>query len=493
MTKKKHIVVIGAGFSGLSAAAYLARDGYRVTVLEKNAQPGGRAHTLEQDGFRFELGPSWYMMPDIFEEFFADFGTEQKDHYTLTRLDPNYRVFFAGNQQFDIADSLHNKTLFSQLEPGAGVELERFIAKSEKYHTFVREHFLTEDSSTIWQMLHPKSLLTFVQMPVFKNYHQVIKQHFHDPRLQQMLGFMCVFLGASPRSIPGIYTLLAHVDMNQGIWYPEGGFTNLAEVFARFAKSQGVTIKYNHAVTSIEVRDGTARAVRVGKKRIVCDAVIGAADYHFIETKLLKPASQTYPQRYWNKKDLSPSALLISVGLNTKLSNLAHHNLFFDTDWNEDFKQLYKKKEWPEEPQFYVSIPSKTDATVAPEGHEAMFVLVPLAAGLEHDELAQRELIKNVYARIGERAQLDIAKHTVSEDIRSIDYFKDTFNSYQGNAFGLSHTLFQGSFLRPKNRSKKVSNLFYTGQYTNPGTGVPLAVLSGKIVAKAFSRTPDHS
>ncbi len=488
MSSKKHAVVIGAGFSGLSTAAYLARDGYEVTVLEKNGQPGGRAFTLHQDGFRFELGPSWYMMPDIFEEFFADFNEKSENHYHIQKLDPSYRVFFSGNQHYDLSTPYKNAELFSQLEPGASVELERYLVKSEKLYTIARSKFLTQDYQSKLSLLAPQKLLDLIKLPWSTSYHSKVKQSFQDVRLQQILEFMTVFLGGSAKNIPALYGLLAHVDMNLGIWYPRGGFEELARSFEKFAKSQGAQINYKQEVTSIDIKDGVARGVRVGKKRIACDVVVGATDYAHVETNLLKENHRRYSNKYWSKRKLSPSALLISIGLNTKLQNLTHHNLFFDTKWDEHFKAI-DRGEWTKEPLFYACVPSKTDSTSAPKGCENVFVLVPVAPGIEQDDDAIEEIKQNVYLRIGERAQIDVAKHIISEDVRAQKYFTEQFNAYKANAFGLAHTLMQSAFLRPSVRSKQVKNLFYAGQFTNPGTGVPLCVLSGKVVARAIGRS----
>lgn len=484
---KKHIVVIGAGFSGLSSAAYLAKAGHKVTVYEKNAQPGGRATTVFKDGFRFELGPSWYMMPDVFEEYFADFGQKVEDHYQLERLDPSYRVFFAGGRKYDLSNLKENTMLFSQLEPGAGVELERFLAKSKKRYEAARKHFLPLDYLRPWALLSPSKLRAALLFPLFGSYHSEVKKQFFDPRLQQILEFMTVFLGGSAREIPALYSLLAHVDMNLGIWYPKGGFFAMAEAFARHAKQQGASIRYNKEIKAIKVRDGRATAVKVDGKYIACDAVVGAADYYHIETKLLHQKYQVHSKRFWQRRLVSPSALLVSVGLDTKLQNLQHHNLFFDGEWEAHFKAI-KQGQWLEEPLFYLCVPSKTDESAAPENHENLFILVPIPAGIDENAAKIEQIKQTVYARIGERAQIEISKHIVTEKVYAQQYFEHTFNAFKANAFGLAHSFTQSAFLRPSIKSKKVENLYFVGQFTNPGTGVPLCVLSGKVVANAVKR-----
>ena len=482
MPAKKHIVVIGAGFSGLSSAAYLARAGYKVTVLEKNAQPGGRAHTIRKDGFRFELGPSWYMMPDVFEEIGADFEMPAP---RVIRLDPSYRVYFSGGRQYDLSTAQKNLELFSQLEPGAGIELERFLAKSKQLYELARSNFLGDSYSKLSKLIQPSKMSALFRFPLFGSYHSKVEDHFQDPRLQQILEFMCVFLGAGAKNVPAMYTLLAHVDMNLGIWYPEGGFEGLVKYYEKLAKKQGAKIRYNQEVTSLEVRDERVSSVRVGKKRIACDAVVGATDYHHVETKLLKQPWQTYTEKYWNKKTLSPSAVLINLGLDTKAPGLTHHNLFFDANWNEHFKAI-KTAQITNEPLFYACVPSKTDPKCAPDGGENIFILIPTANVGPSDQQLQ-ELRQNVLIRLSERAQIDVAKHIVSEDLCPTSYFGEMFNAYENNAFGLAHTLRQSALLRPKIKSKKVKNLYYAGQFTNPGTGVPLCLLSGKVVSNLIA------
>jgi phytoene desaturase len=485
----KHVVVIGAGFAGLSTAAYLSKAGYDVTVLEKNRMAGGRAFRLKKDGFTFELGPSWYMMPDIFEEFFADFDKKPSDFYRLKRLDPHYRVFFNGGRQYDLSNARENANLFSQLEPGASVELEKFLHKSRLLYEKLRRDYLLQDYSSKIRFLLPRRLKSLRTMPIWRSYHSVIKQHFHDPRLRQILEYLCIFLGGIPKQMPGVFQAVIHADMNQGIWYPEGGFLAVAKGIEKIAKKQGAIYKYRNKATSLEVRDGVVTAVRVGKKRFLCDYVVAACDYQYIEQNLLKPQWRSYPQRYWQRRVYTPSAVIISLGLNTKLSNLEHHNLFFDTDWEKAVASIYKSSVLPEQPIFQVTVASKTSSKVAPKDKEALTIFVPIPNGVKPDKVALDSLKQNIYERIGERVQLDLSKHIISEHIHSSDYFSDTFNATRGSAAGLSVGLQQLAFLRPANRSKKVRNLFFAGQDTNPGIGVPLCILSGKMVSQLIVKS----
>jgi 1-hydroxy-2-isopentenylcarotenoid 3,4-desaturase len=485
----KHVVVIGAGFSGVSAAAYLSQAGFEVTVLEKNRMAGGRAFRLKKDGFTFELGPTWYMMPDVFEEFFADFDKKPSDFYQLNRLNPHYRVFFNGGRQYDLSSARENANLFSQLEPGASVELENFLHKSRLVYEKLRRGYLPQDYSSKIKFLLPRRLASLRTMPIVRSYHSVVKQHFHDPRLQQILEYLCIFLGGLPKRMPGVFQAMVHADMNQGIWYPEGGFLAVAKGIEKIAKKHGAVFKYRNQATSIEVIEGNVIAVRAGKKRFACDYVVAACDYQYVEQNLLKPQWQSYPTKYWQRRNYTPSAVIISLGINTKLSNLEHHNLFFDTDWDKAVASIYKSSVLPEQPIFQVTVASKTSSKVAPKDKEALTIFVPIPNGVKPDKVTLDSLKQHIYERIGDRAQLDLSKHIVSEHVYSSDYFSDTFNASLGSAAGLSHVLHQSAFLRPANRSKKVRNLFFAGQDTNPGIGVPLCILSGKMVSQLIVKS----
>lgn len=484
---KKKVVIIGAGFGGMSTAAYLARDGYDVTVLEKNDQPGGRAMVLKKHGYTFDLGPSWYMMPDVFDDFFADFGKTTNDYYELTKLTPSYRVYNTTTHHDIKASQDGGLALFDEVEPGSAERVEKLLDKTNKEYDMVRAHLLERDYTGIGDILSTKNIALLKNPELVRSYHNRIKKTVSDAELQKILEFMVVFMGGSPENIPAIYSLLAHVDFNLGIWYPMGGFGAVVKAFESLAKELGVTFRYNSPVTKIVTKGSKTIGVYIGEEFIAADIVVVNADYHYADNQLLDKKSRAYSRRYWSQKTVSPSALLINLGVNKKIPGLLHHTMFFDADWHGHFKQVFKTKTWVTRPLFYVCAPSKTDQTVAPNDAENLFILVPTANNLHVSESHKRELIDSIIARIEARVGTKFADDIVVKEIRDIDYFEDMFNAYKGNAFGLAHTLRQTAVLRPRMRSRKIKNLFYVGQYTNPGTGVPMVVLSGKVVSRLIS------
>jgi phytoene desaturase len=481
---KKRIAIIGAGFGGLSAAAYLSRDGYDVTVFEKNSQPGGRAIVYKSKGFTFDMGPSWYMMPDVFDDFFSDFNTTHKKYYELAKLVPSYRVF--NNTSYHDISSVDEGGLaiFNDLEPGSSHEIKKLLKKTSKEYEHIRDHLLEKDYLSPVDVVDSKALSMLANPELFRSYHARIKKTSKNEDIQKILEFMTVFMGGSPQNIPGVYSLLSHVDLGLGIWYPLGGFGKVAKAFESIAKQQGATFVYNAEVTQIHTSQHSASHVEVNGEKIQFDAVVANADYHHVETKLVPKNYQTYSERYWRKKTLSPSAMLVYLGVGKKVPGLLHHTMFFDSDWHGHFDQVFKKKEWSSRPLFYVSNPSKTDPSVAPKGTENIILLAPLANGLHPTNEQVNELVESLIARLESHTKIDISDAILVKKVVLMDFFADTFNSYKGNAFGLAHTLGQSAMFRPRMQSKKLRNLFYVGQYTNPGTGVPMVVLSGKIVAR---------
>lgn len=481
---QKKIIVIGAGFGGLSAAAYLARDGYDVTVLEKNDHAGGRAMIFKKKGFTFDLGPSWYMMPDVFDEFFADFGKKTSDYYELKKLNPSYRVYTTASKHDVRSEKDGGLQLFDDLEAGSADKVRKLLVKAGNEYTTVRKHLLERDYTSAKDLVNPKALQFLTKPELIRPYHNRIKKTVSNEDLQKILEFMVVFMGGSPQNIPAVYSLLAHVDLNLGIWYPMGGFGAVVRAFEDLCKELGVKFRYNAEVTHIEADTLGAKAVYLGKERIAADAVVVNADYHHAETKLLSTPARSYSERYWSKKTVSPSSLLIYLGVNKKVAGLLHHTMFFDADWHGHFKQVFKTHTWVTRPLFYVGTPSKSDPTVAPEGKENIVILIPISNGLKVDDAHRDELVSSVIARMEARLGTKFAEDIIVKEVKDMEYFEETFHAYKGNSFGLAHTLSQTAPFRPRLQSKKVKNLFYVGQYTNPGTGVPIVVLSGKVVSR---------
>lgn len=480
----KKIIVIGAGFGGLSAAAYLAKAGHDVTILEKNDQPGGRAMVLKKKGFTFDLGPSWYMMPDVFDDFFADFGHKTRDFYKSIKLNPSYRVYTAG-EHHDVRSVAHGGLkLFEELEPGSAPKIEGYLRKTRKEYEHVRSGLLERSYMDPLDVFNLDTLKMLAKPGLVRSYHNRVQKTVANEDLQKILEFMVVFMGGSPQNIPALYTLLSHVDFGLGIHYPLGGFGAVGRAFETVCAELGVTIRYGAEVTHIETSHGRTTGVWLGEEKLAADAVVANADYHHVETSLLPHNYQSYGESYWERKTLSPSALLVYLGVRKKVPGLRHHTLFFDTDWHGHFDEVFKHKQWSSRPLFYVGTPSITDASIAPEGCENIVMLAPMANGIVPTKAQRDELVSSLIARMEARTGTSFAEDIVVQEVRDASFFMDTFNAYRGNSFGLAHTLSQSAVFRPRMQSRKVSNLFYVGQYTNPGTGVPIVVLSGKVVAR---------
>lgn len=481
------IIIIGAGFGGLSAAAYLAKAGHDVTVFEKNAQPGGRAQTVYQDGFQFELGPSWYLMPDVFEEFFADFGFKPSDFYKLTRLVPSYRVYDTDGA---FTAHPHRAALldFEARETGAGRRLAKLLTQTKTEYELVRRDILPLSGLASKDYMNASMLRLLANPALLGNYHARIARTVKNETLQHVLEFMTVFLGGSPRTIPASYGLLAHVDFGLGIRYPKGGFTAVAKAVEAVAKAQGAHLVYNAPVAEILADNSKVAGVKVNGNTYPADAVVANADYHFIDT-ILSPEHQTFTETQWAEKTVSPSAVLATIGVKKRIS-LEHHSLFFDTDWEGNFADVFARGQVNDKPLFYAAAPSKTDPRVAPYGCENIFLLIPVSTKAAVEQAQAEQLVQNALERIELHTGEQFQQAIISKTVYPPEYFQDTFNAFQGNAFGLSHTLRQSGPWRPPIRSPKLPNLYFAGQYTNPGTGVPLVLLSGKVVARELQAGP---
>ena len=482
-------VIIGSGFAGMSAACFLAKAGWEITVLEKNSTPGGRCRQLKEAGFTFDMGPSWYWMPDVFDHFFNCFGKNVSDYYQLKRLDPSYRVYWPDGIMDIPADYAALQQLFESIEPGSCKALDKFMKEAAyKYEVGINK-LVHKPGQSIAEFADWDLVKGLFKLDVFTSMKKHISKYFKHPRLQQLLEFPVLFLGALPENTPALYSLMNYADIKLGTWYPQGGMYKIAEGMYKLAKELGVKLLFDHTVAEIKVADGVAKTVSAktsnGNIFFEADVVIGGADYHFVETNLLPEAYRTYTKSYWDKRVMAPSCLLYYVGLNKKLKNVLHHSLFFDTSFEVHGKEIYTKPCWPSEPLFYVSVTSATDDTVAPDGHENLFFLIPIAAGLSDDTEELREKYFNhILKRFEDRIGQTITDAIVYKKSYSISNFMEDYNSFKGNAYGLANTLMQTAVLKPSLRSKKVANLFYTGQLTVPGPGVPPSLISGEVVAK---------
>lgn len=480
----KKVVVIGAGFSGIAAASCLAQKGYDVTVLEKNDSAGGRCRKFDAEGFMFDMGPSWYWMPDVFEQYFGLFGKKTSDYYDLVRLDPSYAIFFGKNNVMEVPAKMKDlENLFEKYEKGSSVNLRKFLSEAAyKYEVGVNE-MVFKPSHSIFEFMDIRILKSLFRLQMFQSMASHVRKLFKNKQLIELLEFPVLFLGATPENTPAMYSLMNYADLALGTWYPKGGMYKIIEGMVSLAEELGVKFEYNQAVVKIDVKNKNAKTVSTRDTSYEADVVVGGADYHHIDQQVLAPEHRQYSEKYWDKRVMAPSSLLFYIGVNKELKNLLHHNLFFDRDFKRHAHEIYEDPKWPSDPLFYVCVPSKTDDTVAPKGCENLFVLIPLAPDLEDTE----ELREKYYDMVMERLE-NLTGQTVRESViykRSYAHrdFKSDYNAFKGNAYGLANTLLQTAFLKPKLKHKKIDNLFFTGQLTTPGPGVPPSLISGQVVA----------
>jgi phytoene desaturase len=482
------VTVVGGGFGGLATAAYAAKAGAHVEVVEKNDQVGGRASTLETDGFRFDMGPSWYLMPDVFATFFDHMGTRPEDHYELTELDPHYRIFFKDGDRVDVPPGREaTKAVFESYEDGAGEALDDYLETArESYEVGMRE-FVYEDRRRLRDFLSLDVARQAWGLPMFGSLADHLADHFEHPKLRQIMAYTLVFLGGDPAQTPALYNLMSHVDFNLGVWYPEGGMGQVVDAVRQVAVDHGATIHTGTEVDRIRSRpDGLQ--VRAGHEAWTGTRVVANADYAHVEQELLAPDHRQYDGNYWADRTWAPSAFLLYLGLEGSIDPLAHHSLVLPTDWRPHFEALFEDQRWPEDPAYYVCAPSQTDPSVAPPGANCLFVLVPIAAGLEDTPELRQRFRDAVLDDLAEHADLDLRERILTETVFAVDDFADRYNATRGTALGLAHTLRQTAAFRPPNTSEALEGLHFTGQYTTPGIGVPMCLVSGLLTAEAMAQ-----
>ncbi len=494
----KKVVVIGSGFAGLSAACFLRKTGFNVTVLEKQLTPGGRARQLHAEGFTFDMGPSWYWMPDVFERFFNCFGKKVSDYYNLDRLNPSYRVYWP-QDVMDISANYNTlKNLFENIETGSSIMLDKFINEAQyKYEVGINK-LVHKPGQSIAEFADIDLIKGILKLDVFTSIKKHIGKHFKNKQLQQLLEFPVLFLGALPEDTPALYSLMNYADIKSGTWYPKGGMYKIVEGMYKLAIELGVEFNFNFNVVKMDVEASFINKVYAEtinsnneNKTVVfeADVIIGGADYHFIESKLLPLKYRSYSDAYWNKRVMAPSCLIYYVGLNKKLTNVLHHTLFFDVSFDVHGKEIYTTPQWPTKPLFYVSVTSVSDDSVAPPGCENLFFLIPVAAGLQGDtEDLRDKYFEDIVNRYEKRIGQTIKEAIIYKKSYSVSNFIEDYNAFKGNAYGLANTLMQTAVLKPACRSKKIKNLFYTGQLTVPGPGVPPSLISGEVVAKEIGK-----
>ena len=483
---KKSVSIIGSGFSALAASCYLAKDGYNVTVYEKNDTLGGRARQHIEKGFTFDMGPSWYWMPDIFERFFADFNKKPSDYYHLTKLSPAYKVFFGQDEFITIADNLLEIcNTFEEIETGSGTKLDAFMKEAQDNYNIAIKDLVYRPGESVTELVTVETAKRVNQF--FSTISKDVRKKFKNEKLRQILEFPVLFLGAKPSKTPSFYSFMNFADFGLGTWQPTNGFFDVVTGMSNLAKELGVTFKTNSNIEKIIVEDNITKGILCNGKLEYADIVLSGADYHHTET-LLDEKFRQYSEKYWSKKTFAPSSLLFYVGFDKKIENVEHHNLFFDVDFNKHAEEIYDNPSWPTEPLFYANFTSKTNTKTAPEGCENGFFLIPIAPGVE-DTNELRELYFNkIISRFERITNQNVKKNIVFKQSFCVNDFVKDYNSYKGNAYGMANTLLQTAFLRPKLKSKKVENLYFTGQLTVPGPGVPPALISGKLVAELIKK-----
>lgn len=483
MTKPK-VAVIGSGFAGLTAASLLAKQGYEVSIFEKNDQLGGRARTWEKDGFTFDMGPSWYWMPEVFENYYKLFGKKSSDFYQLDRLNPSYRVYWGPGDFTDIpADIAQLKELFESMEEGAGEKLDKFLKQAEYKYSKGMNEYVFRPSHSVIEYMDLKLLIESFKIQMFTSVGSHIRQYFSHPKIIKILEFPVLFLGGTAQNTPALYSMMNYADLSLGTWYPKGGMNQIVKAMVSIAEEQGVRFHLNQEVKKIVIEDKRAKGIETVTGFFAADIIISSADYEHTDQSLTDKKYQNYNQQYWDKRTLSPSSLLFYIGLNKTVPGIKHHNLFFDEDFNAHADEIYKTPKWPSKPLFYVSCTSKSDSSVAPAHSENLFFLVPIAPGLEDSESIREQYFNLLMQRFADITGIDIRDSIVVKRSYAVEDFKKDYHSFKGNAYGLANTLLQTAFLKPKMRSKKVENLLFAGQLTVPGPGVPPAIISGQIAA----------
>ena len=489
MVQKKKALVIGSGFAGLASACCLAKDGLDVTVVEKNETLGGRARKFEAEGFVFDMGPSWYWMPEVFDQFFERFDKKVSDYYDLRRLDPSYRIYFQ-DEYVDIPASMDELyAFFEEHEPGSSKALKTFLDEAEYKYNVGMEEFVWKPGHSITEFIDLRVVKSLFKLQMFSSIDKQIRRLFKNPKLIKLLEFPVLFLGATPSNTPGLYSLMNYADLKLGTWYPQGGMHKIIEGMVSLAKELGVNFVTNTAISGVEVNTDNVKAARSENKEFSCDYLVASADYHHVDQHIIPEEYRNYDYTYWDKRKMAPSSLLFYIGLDKKVEGIKHHNLFFDEDFEVHAKEIYTNPQWPSKPLFYVCCPSKSDESVAPSGCENLFLLVPLAPDLKDSEEMREKYFNIICDRIEEKTGNDIRSNVVYKRSYCIDDFKNDYNAFKGNAYGLANTLRQTAFLKPKLRNKKLKNVYYTGQLTTPGPGVPPSLISGQVVASEIVKT----
>lgn len=494
------VVVIGGGISGLATAALLARGGAEVTVLERNAAVGGRASRLVADGFRFDTGPSWFLMSEAFEQFFSLLGRSLDEELDLVDLDTHYRVYFEGpspdgaGERLDVtADPERNWAAFEAISPGEGAAMRRYAADARRLYGLALDRFLYTTFRSPLRVLDATVLRSSARLPalLLRSLHDHIARRVRDPRLRQVLGFHAVFLGSSPRRAPALFALMSHLDLGDRVRYPRGGLYAVVEAVERAAVAEGARIRTSAPVEAILTHDGLATGVRLESgEQLDADIVIGATDIHHVETQLLAPRDRTLDEAAWRRRTPGVSALLAFIQADGPLPELSHHTLFFSRDWDGNFAAIASRDIPPHPASIYISRTSATDPDAAPPGKEALVMLVPFPAdealGASEESRARvRAHAERYLAQAGAWAGVpDLPSRARIVELLTPADFANRLHAWRGSALGLEHTLAQSAMFRPRNVSRRLPNLVYAGASTVPGVGLPMCLISAELAIK---------
>ena len=435
------------------------------------------------------MGPSWYWMPDVFEKFFKDFNKDINDYINLKRLDPSYRVYFSNDENIDIpADYESLKKLFESLEEGSGLKLDEFLKQAEEKYKVGINNLVYKPGLSLTEFMNFETISGALKLDIFKSMHTHIRKFFKNEKLIKLLEFPILFLGATPKNTPALYSLMNYADIKLGTWYPEGGFSKVIDGMVELAKEKGVKFYNNEEVKSFSYDKRSISYVITKKKTYDADYVVCAADYNHIDQNILDKKFRNYSKSYWDKRILAPSSLLFYLGLDKKVKNIQHHCLFFDKDFENHAEEIYSTPRWPSEPLFYASFPSVSDTSLAPKNQDCLFLLIPIAPDLEDNRIIRERYFDLILSRLEKLTKQNIRDHIVYKRSYAIQDFKKDYNSFKGNAYGLANTLMQTAIYKPSLKNKKLNNLFFSGQLTVPGPGVPPSIISGNVVANQIAK-----
>lgn len=484
---KKKVIIVGSGFGGLGAACILGKAGYDVTVLEKNEQIGGRASLFHAKGFSFDAGPSWYLMPDIFDHFFELIGENVNDYLQLKKLGPSYRIFYKDkDKHVDIYSDL-NKDLktIAAIEPAAPEALKEYLAIAGEQYKIAKEKFLYKNYDSIRDFFTWEVAKNGRKLNAFANMDKYVRKYFKTDEMYKIIQYPSVFLGSSPYKTPALYSMMNYIDFEMGVYYPMGGIHTIVQALEKIARKYNVSFKTKTNVSKIVIKNGKATGVIADGKQIDADIVVSNASVWHTETALLPAQYREKTAKYWKKRTLAPSALIMYLGVKKQFPSLKHHNLLFSDNWKKNFAQIFEDPMWPDDPSLYVCAPSKTDKTVAPKGHENLFVLVPIAAGLKYTDKQLNDFSEKILKTMETSMDLpELRDNIVYKRLFTIKDFATRYNSQGGTALGLAHVLSQTAVFRPSNINKKVKDFYYVGADVNPGIGMPITLISAELMYK---------